>query len=62
MARAGQRDTFKEGRDDLREFSEIYVTAKDVERVAEGVGEAEITLERAGYICPNCGARQARLA
>lgn len=40
MARAGQRDTFKDGRDDLREFSEIHVTAKDVERVAEGVGEA----------------------
>jgi hypothetical protein len=40
MSRAGQRDTFKEGRDDLREFAEIRVTAKDVERVAEGVGEA----------------------
>jgi hypothetical protein len=40
MARAGQRDTFKEGRDDLREFAEITVTAKDVERVAEGAGEA----------------------
>ena len=40
MARAGQRDTFKEGRDDLREFAEITVTAKDVERVAEDVGEA----------------------
>jgi hypothetical protein len=39
MARAGQRDTFKEGRDDLREFAEITVTAKDIERVAEGVGE-----------------------
>jgi hypothetical protein len=40
MARAGQRDTFKEGRDDLQEFAEIRVTAKDIERVAEGVGEA----------------------
>ena len=40
LARAGQRDTFKEGRDDLREFAEITVTAKDIERVAEGVGEA----------------------
>ncbi|MBI5117553.1 ISKra4 family transposase [Candidatus Poribacteria bacterium] len=39
MARAGQRDTFKEGRDDLRVFAEIAVTAKDVERVAEGAGE-----------------------
>jgi hypothetical protein len=40
MARAGQRETFREGRDELREFAEIIVTAKDVERVAEGVGEA----------------------
>ena len=40
LARAGQRETFKEGRDDLLEFAEIRVTAKDVERVAEGVGEA----------------------
>lgn len=40
MARAGQRDTFKEGRDDLLEFASIKVTAKDVERVAEGTGKA----------------------
>jgi hypothetical protein len=40
MARAGQRDTFKEGRDDLFEFAVIRVTAKDVERVAERTGEA----------------------
>ena len=40
MARAGQRDTFKEGRDDLLEFAVIKVTAKDVERVAERTGEA----------------------
>jgi len=40
MARAGQRDTFKEGRDDLLEFACVKVTAKDVERVAEGTGEA----------------------
>ena len=39
MARAGQRDTFKEGRDDLLEFACIRVSAKDVERVAEGTGE-----------------------
>ena len=38
MARAGQRDTFKEGSDDLKAFAEISVTAKDVERVAEGMG------------------------
>lgn len=39
MARAGQRDTFKEGRDDLKAFAEIQVTAKEVERVAEGTGQ-----------------------
>jgi len=39
MARAGSRDTFKEGRDDLRAYAEIEVTAKDVERVAERTGE-----------------------
>ncbi len=40
MARAGQRDTFKEGRTDLKEFAEIEVTAKQVERVSEAAGEA----------------------
>jgi hypothetical protein len=40
MARAGQRDTFKEGRDDLKEFAGILVTAKDVERISERMGEA----------------------
>ena len=40
MARAGQRDTFKEGRDDLKEFAEVEVTAKQVERVSEAAGEA----------------------
>jgi len=39
MARAGQRDTFKEGRDDLKTLAEIKVTAKEVERVAEGTGQ-----------------------
>jgi hypothetical protein len=39
MARAGQRDTFKEGRDDLKEFAGVEVTAKQVERVSEGTGE-----------------------
>jgi hypothetical protein len=39
MARAGQRDTFKEGSRDLKDFAEITVTAKDVERVAEGMGQ-----------------------
>lgn len=40
MARAGQRDTFKEGRDDLKEFADVEVTAKEVERISEGTGEA----------------------
>ena len=40
MSRSGQRDTFKEGRDDLKEFAEIEVTAKQVERVSEATGEA----------------------
>lgn len=40
MARAGQRDTFKEGMADLREFAAVEVTAKDVERVSEGMGAA----------------------
>jgi hypothetical protein len=38
MARAGSRDTFKEGREDLRVYAGITVSAKDVERVAEKVG------------------------
>ena len=40
MARAGSRSTFKEGRDDLAVYAGISVSAKDVERVAEGIGEA----------------------
>ena len=39
MARAGSKDAFKEGRDDLKVYANIAVTAKDVERVAEGVGD-----------------------
>lgn len=39
MARAGQDDAFKEGREDLWEFAAIRVTAKDVERVAEQTGQ-----------------------
>jgi len=38
-ARAGSRSTFKEGRDDLRVYAGIEVSAKDVERVAEKTGE-----------------------
>jgi len=39
MARSGSRSTFKEGRDDLKIYAGIEVTAKDVERVAEGIGQ-----------------------
>ncbi|MBW2122147.1 MAG: hypothetical protein JRH07_09920 [Deltaproteobacteria bacterium] len=39
MARAGSRSTFKEGRDDLKVYAGIRVSAKDVERVAEGIGK-----------------------
>jgi len=39
MARAGSRSTFKEGRDDLKIYAGIEVSAKDVERVAEGMGQ-----------------------
>ncbi len=39
MARAGSRSTFKEGREDLKVYAGIEVSAKDVERVAEATGE-----------------------
>jgi hypothetical protein len=38
MARVGSRDPFKEGREDLRVYAGITVSAKDVERVAETIG------------------------
>jgi hypothetical protein len=38
MARAGSRSTFKESHDDLKIYAAIEVSAKDVERVAEGIG------------------------
>lgn len=38
-ARAGSKTTFKEGRDDLKIYAGITVSAKDVERVSEGIGE-----------------------
>jgi len=40
MARAGSNDTFKEAKEDLRIYAGIEVSAKDIERVAEGTGEA----------------------
>ena len=39
MARAGSQSTFKEGRDDLRIYAGIEVSPKDVERVAENIGQ-----------------------
>jgi hypothetical protein len=39
MARAGSQSTFKDGRDDLRLYAGLTVSAKDVERVAERIGQ-----------------------
>jgi hypothetical protein len=39
MARAGAKSTFKEARDDLKIYAGLHVSAKDVERVAETIGE-----------------------
>ena len=39
MARAGSQTTFKDGRDDLKVYAGLDVSAKDVERVAEGIGQ-----------------------
>ena len=40
MARAGSQSPFKEGQEDLKIYAGIEVNAKEVERVAEGVGQA----------------------
>ncbi|MGB9005968.1 MAG: hypothetical protein WCB96_09610, partial [Candidatus Aminicenantales bacterium] len=39
MARTGSQSTFKDGRDDLRIYAGLEVSAKDVERVAERIGQ-----------------------
>jgi len=39
MARAGSQQPFKEAKEDLRVYAGIEVSAKDVERVAERIGE-----------------------
>ena len=39
MARAGSQSTFKEGCEDLRVYAGIRVSPKDLERVAEGIGQ-----------------------
>ena len=49
MARAGSQSTFKEGREDLKIYAGLEVSAKDIERVAEGIGqhtEAWLSQER----------------
>jgi hypothetical protein len=40
MARAGSQSTFKESCEDLKIYAGIKASAKDVERVAEGIGQA----------------------
>jgi len=39
MARAGSQSTFKEGREDLKIYAGLEVSAKDIERVAERIGQ-----------------------
>ncbi len=39
MARAGSQSTFKEGSEDLKVYAGVEVSAKDVERVAERMGQ-----------------------
>ena len=39
MARAGSNSTFKVGQEDLKVYAGIEVSAKDIERVAEGIGQ-----------------------
>jgi hypothetical protein len=53
MARAGSQSTFKEGREDLRLYAGLEVSAKDIERVAERIGqemEAWSRKEREGIL------------
>ncbi len=39
MGRVGSKEPFKEGRRDLEELAGVWVKTKQVERVAEGIGE-----------------------
>jgi translation elongation factor EF-1beta len=39
MARAGSKETFKEGSEDLRVYAGVKVSPKDVERVSEKIGK-----------------------
>lgn len=47
MARAGSRQTFKEAKEDLRVYAGIAVSPKDVERVAERIGDQVETWQAA---------------
>jgi len=51
MPRAGSQSTFKDGRDDLRIYAGVEVSAKDVERVAERIGQEMDTRSRDGSGC-----------
>lgn len=64
MARAGSRTSFRDAAEDLRLYAGIAVSAKDVERVAESVGqqmeawsiqEREVILQE-GFVPPERGA------
>ena len=52
MARAGSSSPFKEGAQDLKIYADIEVSPKDVERVAEGIGEEVESLVPAGGVQP----------
>lgn len=47
MARAGSRQTFKEAKEDLKVYAGIAVSPKDVERVAERIGDQVETWQAA---------------
>ncbi len=47
MARAGSRQTFKEAKEDLKVYAGIAVSPKDVERVAERIGDQVETWQSA---------------
>jgi hypothetical protein len=48
MARAGSRQPFKEAREDLKVYAGIEISPKDVERVAERIGETIEAWQRVG--------------
>jgi hypothetical protein len=50
MARVGAKESFDEGRMDLEELAEVRVTAKEVGRVAEGIGSQVEEVSEPGRI------------